>query len=517
MNFRVSDEDFYMRRRLLTIGIIMIMAMAALSVGVYAGTFTSYAKWNNKTKYHQERFSNCLIVDGIDVSEYQNDKGSINWVAAKANGVDYAIIRVGWRGYGSKGSLHEDKYFRTNIAGAKAAGIMVGVYMFSQATNASEAAEEATKAMDILASAGYGPEDLDLPIYMDWEYAGAGDGGRMYTYGIGDKATSTATANAFANACISRGYKPGLYANLSFLNNHINYSSLNSNIRLWVAQYNNENEYTNGYFDIWQYGSDGSVSGLSGRIDLDFWYIKKDGEGSSINNCEVMIGTNGYYQYQNAAVAHKPDVQVTIGDTVLTNGTDYKVGYIANTARGTAYAYIYGIGNYSGYKLVPFTITDNMPVEEVELTAFADDDLTSKSVDINADDSGYITKVGLGVKTSELKAQLATKEGYSIKIKNLRGEEINDDTLVGTRAVVEVYNANNELQGSMRVVVKGDINGDGQVTASDSMATLRKIAGTYSPTDSQSKAMDANKDGNITASDVMMMLRHIAGTYTITE
>ena len=506
-----------MKRRLLTIGIIMIMAMTALSVSAYADTFQSYAKWNGTTKTHQGRFSNCLIVNGIDVSEYQNDKGSINWTAAKADGVDYVIIRVGWRGYGSTGSLHEDKYFRTNIAGAKSAGIMVGVYMFSQATNASEAKEEATKAIGYIESAGYGPKDLDLPIYMDWEYAGANDGGRMYTYGIGDKATSTATANAFANVCTSKGYKAGLYANLSFLNNHINYSALNPDIKLWVAQYNYQNEYTNGNFDIWQYGSNGSVSGLNGSIDLDFWYINKNGEGSSINNCEVMVGTNGYCQYKNSAVAHQPDVVVTNGDTVLTKGTDYRVGYIANTAKGTAYAYVYGVGNYSGYKLVPFTITNSIPVAEEELTAFAEDDLTSESVAINADNSGYITKVGFGVKSSELKDKLATKEGYSIKIKNSKGEELADDALVGTKSVVEVYNANSELQGSMRVVVKGDVNGDGKLTASDAMATLREIAGTYMPTNSQAKAMDTSGDGNITASDVMRMLRHIEGTYTISE
>ena len=503
-----------MKRRLLTIGIIMIMAMMALSVSAYADTFQSYAKWNGTTKTHQERFSNCLIVNGIDVSEYQK---SIDWTSAKADGVDYVIIRVGWRGYGSKGNIYEDEYFRTNIAGAKSAGIMVGVYMFSQATNASEAEEEATKAIGYLESAGYGPSDLDLPIYMDWEYAGANDGGRMYTYGIGDKATSTATANAFAKVCTNKGYKAGLYANLSFLNGHIDYSALNNDIKLWVAQYNIENEYTGGDFDIWQYGSNGTVSGLNGSIDLDFWYINKDGEGSSINNCEVTVGTNGYCQYKNSAVAHQPGVVVTNGDTVLTKGTDYRVGYIANTAKGTAYAYVYGVGNYSGYKLVPFTITDSTSVPDEELTAFAEGDLTSESVAINADNSGYITKVGIGVKSSELKDKLATKEGYSIKIKNSKGEELADDALVGTKSVVEVYNANSELQGSMRVVVKGDVNGDGKLTASDAMTTLRNIAYTYMPTDSQAKAMDASGDGNITASDVMLMLRHIEGTYTISE
>ena len=194
---------------------------------------------------------------GIDVSKYQP---SINWAAVKSSGVDYAIIRCGYRG-SSTGALIEDPYFKSHIKGAKAAGLKVGVYFFTTAVTEAEAVEEAS--MCAYLCNGYG---LDFPIFMDCESSPrAGYNGMSASQ-------RTAIIKAFCNTVRSAGYSAGVYANKTWLSSYMNAGEL-SGYKIWLAQYNSAPTYS-GKYDMWQYTSKGSVNGISGYVDMNKCYYR---------------------------------------------------------------------------------------------------------------------------------------------------------------------------------------------------------------------------------------------------
>lgn len=192
---------------------------------------------------------------GIDVSRHN---GNIDWNAVKASGVDYVIIRCGYRG-SSTGVLIEDQTFRTNIKGATAAGLKVGVYVFSQAINEVEAVKEASLAVSLVK--GY---NLTYPIFIDTESSG----GRADNI---DKATRTAVVNAFCQTVASAGYKPGIYASKTWFEDRLNMSAI-GNYKIWLAQYAASPTYK-GRYDMWQYSSKGKISGINGNVDLNYSYL----------------------------------------------------------------------------------------------------------------------------------------------------------------------------------------------------------------------------------------------------
>ncbi|MCD7863964.1 MAG: Ig-like domain-containing protein [Lachnospiraceae bacterium] len=195
---------------------------------------------------------------GIDVSSHN---GSIDWTAVKNSGVSYAIIRCGYRGYGS-GVLVEDSRFRSNIQGALNAGLKVGVYFFSQAVTTTEAVEEASMVLQLIS--GY---SISLPVYIDVEYSNSSHSGRADSLGVSDR---TAIVKAFCQTIQNSGYTAGIYANKTWLTSYLNMSQLSS-YKVWLAQYAASPTYT-GSYHMWQYSSSGSISGISGNVDLNLWY-----------------------------------------------------------------------------------------------------------------------------------------------------------------------------------------------------------------------------------------------------
>ena len=193
---------------------------------------------------------------GIDVSKHN---GNIDWNAVKNSGVSYVIIRCGYRGY-STGVLVEDPKFHSNIKGAKAAGLKVGAYFFSQAVNEVEAVEEASMAIDLVK--GYG---LNYPLFLDVE----GSGGRAD--GI-SRDTRTAVCRTFCQTVQNSGISAGIYANKTWFTEKINTASLTS-YKLWLAQYASEPTYTATRYDLWQYSSKGKVSGISTNVDMNISYV----------------------------------------------------------------------------------------------------------------------------------------------------------------------------------------------------------------------------------------------------
>lgn len=217
------------------------------------------------------------IVDyelGIDISEFQ---GSIDWNAVKADGIDFAFIRCGGRGY-TKGGIYDDSRFYENVQGAKAAGVKVGVYFFSQAITPYEALEEASITLDKISGLG-----IDLPVVMDWE---TGSGYRTWDLYGQDFAN---VIIAFCSTIAQNGYTPCVYLNTSDINNRLGgYSGdILSRYKLWYAYpyacYSDGSFYQEGdmipprsfYFEYWQYSWHGDVAGIYYDTDLNIRVIGK--------------------------------------------------------------------------------------------------------------------------------------------------------------------------------------------------------------------------------------------------
>ena len=237
---------------------------------------------------HDERFDGYEIQKGIDVSKYQ---GSIDWEEVKAEGVQFAIIRVGARG-SEQGMLSIDPYAIQNIEGATLAGIPIGVYIFSQAITEAEAIEEANYVLNIIKE-----YDIDLPVVMDYEYVGSDDG-RLY---VADLTKREATDNclAFCKVVENAGYDAMVYANSSFLNNHLYADEISSKYEIWLARYNSYAGYE-GDYSYWQYTSTGSVKGISGSVDMNFRYVyqglkvSKETQDSVTLQWEKVDAASGY-------------------------------------------------------------------------------------------------------------------------------------------------------------------------------------------------------------------------------
>ena len=194
---------------------------------------------------------------GIDVSKWNKE---IDWEQVADSGVEFVIIRCGYRGSNS-GYLVEDPYFEQNIRGAKKAGLKVGVYFFTQAIDVTEAVEEASIALTLCAE-----YELDYPIFIDTE--GAGGNGRADNL---DAVTRTEVCDAFCRTIESSGYRAGVYASCNWFNNNLISDGLGHHY-IWLAEYRKVPQYS-GKYDMWQYTSKGSVAGIDGNVDLNIGYI----------------------------------------------------------------------------------------------------------------------------------------------------------------------------------------------------------------------------------------------------
>ncbi len=193
---------------------------------------------------------------GIDVSSHQGD---IDWAAVAADGVDFVFIRAVYRGYGT-GKLVIDEKFIQNIEGAQAAGIDVGVYVFSQAINQAEVLEEASTVMTLLD--GY---TLQLPIVFDVEKVSDSEA-RTNALTVEDR---TALTISFLEAVKNAGYDTMIYHNTEMGAMLLDFTQLTEYDK-WFAGYNKEFYWPYEY-NIWQYSESGTVNGINGDVDLDLW------------------------------------------------------------------------------------------------------------------------------------------------------------------------------------------------------------------------------------------------------
>lgn len=200
------------------------------------------------------------VFRGIDVSEHQHQ---INWNAVARAGIDYAYIRVGWRGY-TEGGLYQDAYFESNIKGAIEAGLDVGVYMFSQAITIQEAIEEANYVLERIK--GY---KITLPVVFDWEKV-EDPAARTADLSV---ATRTDCAVAFCETIKNAGYEPCVY-----FNRNIGYYGFDltrlTDYEFWFSL--PEQGFPNFYYacDMWQYSFTETVPGVEGPTDMNLRFIK---------------------------------------------------------------------------------------------------------------------------------------------------------------------------------------------------------------------------------------------------
>lgn len=201
------------------------------------------------------------VLRGVDVSEHQLD---IDWKQVAASGVDYAYIRVGWRGY-TEGGLFEDVYFERNIQGALDAGLHVGVYMFSQAVTVQEAIEEADFVLERI-----GKYNVTLPVVFDWEKIEAAE---ARSHGL-TMELRTDCARAFCETVKSAGYVPCVYFNRNLGYYGYDLTRL-TDYEFWFSL--PESGFPNFYYacDMWQYSFTETVPGIAEPTDMNLWFIAK--------------------------------------------------------------------------------------------------------------------------------------------------------------------------------------------------------------------------------------------------
>lgn len=225
-------------------------------------TFSKYRDENfytqNGLKYYIDGEKKSRA--GIDVSYAQKE---IDWNKVKAAGIDFAMIRAGFRGYES-GLLNTDDYFKKNMEGALAAGVETGVYFFSQAVNEKEAREEAEFVLDLISD-----YNVTYPVAFDWETI-SGDAAR--SDGITGEMLNKC-ALEFCSTIENAGYKPVIYASLNLLRDKFDKYSIDiiSGYDLWLAEYKDVPEYPY-HFKMWQYTNEGVIDGISKHTDINIFF-----------------------------------------------------------------------------------------------------------------------------------------------------------------------------------------------------------------------------------------------------
>ena len=290
------------------------------------------------TYSHGSQFDDATVYLGVDVSKWQKD---INWSKVANNTKrTFAFIRVGYRLSGS-GELGVDEYYIDNIKEAYENGLDVGVYFFSQAITKKEAVEEADYLLSLIEPY---KDMINLPVIFDFEYV---TGGRLANASLTKNKRSN-IVNAFCEEIEANGYTAGLYANMSMITNSLIISKIDTQYAVWVARYNStvsDSSYSyDETYDYWQYSSNGSVSGISGRCDMDVQYIftpdQVTGVTATQDTTEGYVkvewddqpGVYGYQVYRKATGESSYSLAATVrGGTASYTDND--------VAAGTTYTY----------------------------------------------------------------------------------------------------------------------------------------------------------------------------------
>ncbi len=213
--------------------------------------------------YDENGYLTCLTGEswlGVDVSQYQ---GQIEWQQVAQTDVEFAMVRLGYRGWGAEGVIRADSRGLENLQGAADAGLLVGAYFFSQAITVEEAEEEARFLLQLLDG-----RKLDMPVVFDWETVSSED---ARTAGM-DAKTLNACALAFCREIEAAGYEAMVYFNLDLARWKLDLLSLQQEgYDFWLAFYSDSLNYAH-KVQMWQYSCDGAVPGIQTRVDLNLYF-----------------------------------------------------------------------------------------------------------------------------------------------------------------------------------------------------------------------------------------------------
>ncbi len=225
------------------------------------GGVSGLGKGQTPAKYASHNRYHC-----IDISWWQGSISAANWQQIKAAGVTHVILRCGYSTL-SNGTHNVDSTFANNINGAYNAGIKVGVYYYSTAVSAAEAQSEAQYTASIISPY---KRMISLPVAFDYE-----TGGRLTSKVM--KSVGTSSCIAYCDTIKAAGYTPMVYANYNTLSNFIDYRTLQSKYKIWLANYTTNGVATSyaGDYYMWQYSSSGKVNGLKGNIDINYIFEPK--------------------------------------------------------------------------------------------------------------------------------------------------------------------------------------------------------------------------------------------------
>ena len=211
-------------------------------------------------QYDRHNYLYCRRQDswpGVDVSAFQ---GTIDWEKVAASGIKFAMVRLGYRGYGKAGRMVADEYAQANLQGARDAGLQVGAYFFSQALSIEEADEEIEFMMEIL-----GDFPLDMPIILDWEQITV-EGSRSVNM---DARTLTDIQLHFCKTMTEMGYQPMIYFNW-YQSTRLMYLHELEEYPFWLALYQDRMTYPY-RVEMWQYTDKGRVPGIQGDVDINVY------------------------------------------------------------------------------------------------------------------------------------------------------------------------------------------------------------------------------------------------------
>ena len=430
---------------------------------------------------HNPRFDGAAMQSGIDVSKYQ---GTIDWTAVAGDDIDFAIVRAGYRGYGSTGQLVADPKLRVNMEGAAAAGLDVGLYFFTQAINEQEAIDEANFVLTQIQ--GF---PLTLPIYYDIEavtYAS----GRMDNAGL-TIAQRTANCQAFCDTIRAAGYQAGVYASKSYFLNYLDPDNLSITNSIWLAHYTTQTSYK-GDYDIWQFSDKGTVAGISGNVDRNVRYVTGASENLSI--------PLSYAESSQVLAIGDTYAPVLYGDgTVTYSSSDESIatvdenGMITALRKGTA---------------VITAVSSNGTSASLEITV-------SLPVHVALNYSAMIF-----TKTGETETLPSSASMVNLVSTDDSVVCITDDRTIqavgnGTAVLIASDNEGNQVTCNVVVdenLMTGDVNADGQLDSEDASLILCFVSeqgiglGTANMTEAHRSLYDLDGDGIVTAADASTAL-----------
>lgn len=401
-----------------------------------------YWKVENGVKSFYDGYGNLVYSNGskkvIDVSEHN---GKIDWQKVKDAGVDAVIIRLGW------GYLGEDKYFDYNISECNRLGIPYGLYLYSYAYDGNFAHAEAEGTAEMLKGVDL---NLSYPFYYDIEnFTPWNDNGvtRRPPTTISGYESIIATYITTLSQLDSRlNGKIHVYSYRSYLNGVLNSPNVILPYVSWAAEYGPDLKFENKYYNGaqgWQYTSSGSVSGISGRVDM---------------NCFSD-------QFYNKSVSGT--IPASIQEKLTAQQLNFQNGYISGFALGS--------------------------------------DISTLSASLSSLGSVTCMNASGNIITS---GKVATGQTISVTIQ---------ETAAQTQSEAQEQSETTTQTYTMQIIIYGDVNGDGEIYATDYVKIKNHIMGKATLSGASAKAADVNRDGNIYATDYVKIKNHIMGKGTIQQ